>query len=319
MGGRGDAVTIAAPMSMRRPPNPVPFQPRERRSRKARWGSGARGVGTERDRRSRAGSTLTAVAPRRGPGVGRWASGVGKNQGWPGSRPAPPSRGGRGWCVTYTRRLPSTQDIQLSCRAARTALHQRSAPEGAAHRIRAEYFRLRSAGQRVPPWHRAQSHIPVHPQWPLATRPEVVCHTPVTGKDTPQAGAVKRERRAMSKCCAENFCLLKQTIVCYKRRLRMGPSGMPALCPCPPRPSLVSWCLGGEGSFGSGSIRWHSNPVARSGSSPVASRNRPDRAWRRPEHVPRSSPRAGPLTHSSAQLSTARPDRLLGALPPTVE
>jgi len=153
MGGRGDAVTIAAPMSMRRPPNPVPFQPRERRSRKARWGSGARGVGTERDRRSRAGSTLTAVAPRRGPGVGRWASGVGKNQGWPGSRPAPPSRGGRGWCVTYTRRLPSTQDIQLSCRAARTALHQRSAPEGAAHRIRATHGRPRCAAQRVPFWH----------------------------------------------------------------------------------------------------------------------------------------------------------------------
>jgi hypothetical protein len=58
----GPAIVGASrPATERSPPNPEPFCPRENRPRKGKWGSGARGVGTEYDGRSRAGSTLPVV------------------------------------------------------------------------------------------------------------------------------------------------------------------------------------------------------------------------------------------------------------------
>jgi hypothetical protein len=62
MGRQEGTVTKALPMSMRRPPNPKPFRPRERLSCKARWGSEARGLGTQRGCQSRAGSTEKYIA-----------------------------------------------------------------------------------------------------------------------------------------------------------------------------------------------------------------------------------------------------------------
>ncbi len=215
MGRQGDTVTKGLPRSMRRPPNPAPFRPREKRPRKGKWGSGARGVGTERGRRSRAGSTLTAIAPR-------WGPGVGKNQGWSGSRPAPPSRGGRGWCVTYTRRLPSTQDFRLELSlhpnrltsAVRISRQRRRVrPTGSARNTAACDLQLNASHFGT----RTQSPVPDHPRRPpsQARNHGPVCHTSCDREGDASGGSRETgEASDFQWLCRKLFCLLKQTIVC---------------------------------------------------------------------------------------------------------